>query len=113
MILRIIISPCRSALQRLTRRTVSSTDLPEEEKAKRLAAAEAKKAKQAERDEKILAEFNALREKYGRTLLTAEDMAEENKPAEAAEAPEAEAVETATETAEPAAEDKPDDGKTE
>lgn len=87
--------------------------LPEEEKAKRLAAAEAKKAKQAERDEKILAEFNALREKYGRTLLTAEDMAEENKPAEAAEAPEAEAVETATETAEPAAEDKPDDGKTE
>lgn len=87
--------------------------LPEEEKAKRLAAAEAKKAKQAERDEKILAEFNALREKYGRTLLTAEDMAEENKPAEAAEAPEAEAVKTVTETAESAAEDKPDDGKTE
>ena len=52
-------------------------------------AAEAKKARQAERDERILAEFNALREKYGRTLLTAEDMAEENKPVEAAEAPEA------------------------
>lgn len=95
--------------------------LPEDEKAKRLAAAEAKKAKQAERDEKILAEFNVLREKYGRTLLTAEDMAEEEKPAEQqaapeaeeAKAPETEEVKTVTETAEPAAEDKPDDGKTE
>ncbi len=95
--------------------------LPEDEKAKRLAAAEAKKAKQAERDERILAEFNALREKYGRTLLTAEDMAEEEKPAEQqaapeaeeAKAPETEEVKTVTETAEPAAEDKPDDGKTE
>lgn len=87
--------------------------LPEDEKAKRLAAAEAKKAKQAERDERILAEFNALREKYGRTLLTAEDMAEEEKPAEQQAAPEAEEAKTVTETAEPAAEDKPDDGKTE
>lgn len=50
-----------------------------------------KKAKEEAHAAKVLAEFNALREKYGRVALTEADLADDVKPAEAEEAKETDA----------------------
>ena len=44
-----------------------------------------KKAKEEAHAAKVLAEFNALRQKYGRVALTEADLADDVKPAEAEE----------------------------